>query len=253
MSLKRERGILGVKIKTLEKIKEKKEFSQLPDSLIERAVQIAKGDVKEARAILRKYFGVFLTNKLLSGKLSPEEILKKHLSTKNRDYGELYRKLIVGEKTVVDLGAGVNGFSYNFMPRNTVYVAIEATGQFVKMMNNYFRDRGYEKAHVFHRDLYDLGFIIKILKGLEEKKPRVVFMFNILDALEFFKRDYSKKLIAEVSENCEKLVLSFPTKSLSGKTTFKVSRGWLKGYIEENFGICEEFSLNGERFLIIKK
>ena len=68
-------------MKPNEKVKQKREFSQLPDSIIERALKKSDGDVKEARSILRKYFGVFLTNKVL--KMSGEELLKIHFSKRN--------------------------------------------------------------------------------------------------------------------------------------------------------------------------
>ena len=65
------------------KIKEKKEFSELPDSLVEKVLaRVASTDdkskIKEVRKVLRKVFTAFLTDKLIRGKLEGEEILKKH-------------------------------------------------------------------------------------------------------------------------------------------------------------------------------
>ena len=234
-------------------IKKKKEFSQLPDSVVARAGEKSGWDVKKARAILRKYFGVFLSNKILGGKLDAEEVLKKHLSTRNRDYVKLYKRIFEGNKirSVVDLGCGVNGFSYGFMPNSVNYAGIEAAGQLVGQMNNYFKDKGFEDAQAVQGDLFDLCFVLKILK--KQKKPRVVFMFQIVDALEFFKKDFSKKFLLEISRECEKIVLSFSLKSLSGKTRFKVSRGWLLDFLRKEFEIVDEFEIGDERFLVLKK
>ena len=44
--------------------------------------------------------------------------------------------LIDGEK-IFDLGAGINGFSYNYFPKGVYYVGIEAMGQLVDLMNYY--------------------------------------------------------------------------------------------------------------------
>jgi hypothetical protein len=78
-------------------------------------------------------------------------------------------------------------------------------------------------------------------------------MFNIVDALEFFERNFSFDFIKQISENSEKIVLSFPTQSLSGKSAFKVKRYWITNFIEENFKILDDFESNGERFIVFKK
>ena len=128
--------------KLISEIKKKREFSELPDSIIERAAEMAKGDVKESRALLRKYFGVFLTNKVLKGRGSCDELLKAYMSSRKRDYPEFYKEIfseIGNVGFVVDLGAGMNGFSYGYLNDEVGevdYVAAEAAGQEVKHMNN---------------------------------------------------------------------------------------------------------------------
>jgi hypothetical protein len=229
------------------KVKAKKEFNELPDSVVERALNRAGGDVKKARALLRKYFGAFLVNKVL--RAEGEEVLKSHISTRKRNYEELYRQVVDNEKSVVDLGCGVNGFSYGFFSGQVNYVGVEAVGQLVEKMNNYFEKNNFN-AHAVHADVFDLGEVEEILK--KQEKPCVVFMFQLIDALEFFKRDFSKELIMLAMSYCDKIVLSWALKSLSGKKNFKVSRGWLIRFIKENFEIADEFVMRGEKFLIIK-
>ena len=231
----------------IEKVKQKKEFSWLPDSVVERAVNL-KGDVKGARALLRKYFGVFLTNKLVKGKLSYNEILKKHLSTKERDYEILYRRILGDEKVVVDLGAGVNGLSIGLIGKK--YIAIEAMKFYVELMNKFFKEEKI-KGRAIWMDLFDLKKVVGIIK--KEKEKKVVFMFQIVSALEIFEKDFSKKFILEISKNCEKIVLSFPLKSLSGKRRFNVSRRWLLDFIEDNFKIEDDFKIGDERFVVFGK
>jgi len=237
----------------IEEIKNKKQFSELPDFVVERALEKSGGDVKEARALLRKYFGVFLVNKVFKG--VDEKILQSHISSKDRCYDFLYKKIfetVDAVGSVVDLGAGVNGFSYGFFPEDIVYVGVEAVGQLVRITNNYFKDRGFEKAHVFHKDLFDLNFVLDILQKLEKDKPRVVFMFQVFDALEFFERDFSKKLLLEISRESEFIVLSFALKSLSGKKKFDVNRRRLLDFLEKNFEILNNLQTRNEKFLILK-
>jgi len=238
----------------IQKIKEKKEFSQIPDSVVLRVLSKdknldEKSRIKNVRAILRKFFTAFLTNKILKGKLSDEEVLKKHISTKNRDYKELYKRILKEEASVIDLGAGVNGFSYKYLGKRE-YVGVEGVGQLVKLMQEYFNENKFN-AQAVHADLFDTEKVLKIIK--ETKKPRIVFMFNIIDALEFLERDFSKEFILKISEECERVVLSFPTQSLSGKTRFKARRYWILNFIEEKFEILDEFETGGERFVVFKR
>ena len=57
---------------------------------------------------------------------------------------------------------------------------------------------------------------------------------------------------AEIMKECEILILSFPTWSLSGKSKFKVSRDWLWRFVEEEFQLLDQFSIQREKFLILK-
>ena len=128
----------------IKEVKKKKEFSDLPDSVVVRALKESGEDVKDARKLLRKYFGVFLTNRVLKG---GGKKLDVHLSSKKRNYEKFYEKIFEAIddkrfeiKSVVDLGCGVNGFSYEFLPRGISYVGIEAAGQLVDQMNTYFKE-----------------------------------------------------------------------------------------------------------------
>ncbi len=240
----------------LDKVKQKREFSKLPDSIVRKALEKSSGDVKDARALLRKYFGVFLTNKVLRGKLSGEEILKAHISSKKRDYGDFYGRIFEGVediKSIIDLGAGVNGFSYNSLQEvvgEVDYLAVEASGQLVSQINDYFEKEGLKGSAVCE-DLSDIEGVLKILK--EQKKPRVVFMFQIIDALENLEKDFSKDFILEVSKGCEKIVLTLPLVSLGGRKKFEVSRKWLADFLEKNFLIEKDFEMFGERVICFRK
>lgn len=234
-------------IEIIKKIKEKKQFSQLPDSIVEKSMHQVAGDVKKSRALLRKYFGVFLTNKVLKPKFLDERILNSHISTKNRDYELVYSRIFGKESTIIDLGCGVNGFSYNFLPNNIKYIGIEAVGQLVELMNLYFKEKKFN-AQAVHMDLFDIEGVIGILKT--QKKPRTVLLFNVIDALEVFERDFSKVFLKKIAGECEKIVVSFPVQSLSGKTKFKAKRAWILSFIEQEFKTMDDFLVSGERFLV---
>jgi len=235
------------------KVQEKKEFKELPESLIEKVLllkEIVKlqdeEKIKQARALLRKYFTVFLSNKITKGKLGSEELLKRHISSKNRDYAGLYKRIIGNEKTIIDLGAGLNGLSIGGIGKK--YVAVEATRVLVEIMNNYFKQNKIP-AEATWEDLFNLNKILEIVKNTE--KPRAIWVFNIIDALEYLERDYSKKLLLELKNQAEKIIISWPTQSLQKQKKFKAKRFWILNFLEENFNILDEFEANGEKFIVL--
>jgi hypothetical protein len=255
-------------------VMKKKEFSQLPESIVNRVLALKdvakkideKEKVKEARKILRKLFSAFLTNKLLKGKLSnndADELLKKHLSTKYRDYESIYEKVLVGdEKIIIDLGAGVNGLSFKFLNsrnKNLKYLAVEAVGQLVFLMKDYFEQNKTSfggRADAIQGDLLDLDGIIDVVKNFGEgEKRKTIFLFSVIDALEDLERNYSQKLILALFNRggIDRIVLSFPVASLAKRKTFVAKRDWILYFISNNFSVLKDFSENGERFLVFEK
>jgi tRNA G37 N-methylase Trm5 len=248
----------------IQKIREKKEFSYLPVSIVERVLNLKEVErekgilkIKKSREILRKYYTVFLSNKLMKGKISDDEILKKHFSSKNRNYKEIYSRIITGsEMVIIDLGAGVNGFSFKYIKernKNVKYIGIEALLPFVELMNKYFKKNKLNGEAICF-DLFDLEEVRERIKNSAE--PRTILLFNVIDALESFEWNYSKKLLLEIKKEMgdeDRIVISFPTKSLSGKTRFKAKREWILDFLRENFVLISDFEMNDERFVAVKR
>lgn len=246
----------------IKKVKEKKQFSFLPDSIVEKSLEISKKDVKESRALLRKYFGVFLTNKIVKPKelLDYQAILKSHKSSSKRDYEKLYQKIFSNKtdfQSIIDLGCGVNGFSIKILNQfiEANYIGIEASGQIVNLTNLFFDKLCKDNdAKAVHLDLFEINEIKKIIA--QSKNPRAIFMFQVIDALEFLKKDFSKELIKEISKETSSedlFVISFSTKSLSGKKSFDAKRKWLTEFLKKNFKIENDFEMFSERFLVLAK
>ena len=87
-----------------------------------------------------------------------------------------------GEKTVFDLGAGINGFSYGYFSKlgyNVSYTGVEAVGQLVNLTNYYFKAKKIEREftstvnHTFRTPLTRIGWISKELekRGYEVMVP----------------------------------------------------------------------------------
>ena len=253
------------KIELIRKIIQKKEFSELPrkDVLLafenfDKEMYSDEEKIKLTRNLLRKVFSSFTSKKILLPKDKPEEwFLKKHLSTKERlhYYEEIYLKILKGmnrKLSIIDLGAGINGLSYNYFKKigfDVKYVAIEAIGQFVNLMDSYFK-KGKLKGKAIHLSLFELEKLKKII--IKTKKPRVAFLLKTIDSIEMLERNYSKKLIFEISPLCDRFVISFSTKSMIKRKKFKAKRNWIINFITENFEVLNIFEFGGEKYFIFK-
>ena len=249
----------------ISKIREKREFSQLPEIDIELAYQqfekreaTEEEKIKLTKELLRKLFSAFVSKKLLSLKdKKPEWILRKHISTEERlpYYLEIYKRIFAGLKkaSVIDLGAGINGFSFPFFKENRLkieYIAIESVNQLNELVNFYFK-KNKIAGEAIHLSLLDKENVLKLIKGME--KPKIVFMFKVIDALEDLKRDYSKELILDIIPLVDKMVVSFATKSLGNRQSFGARRSWILNFIKDNFEMLDEFEIGGERYVVFKK
>jgi hypothetical protein len=267
----------------LEEIRKKREFSQLPERDIELAYkQFEKRQASEeekiklTKELLRKLFSAFVSKKLLSLKeKEPEWILRKHISTKERlpYYEQIYKRILNENKkasiidlvredltssnanrlSVVDLGAGINGFSYKFFKKIGIdanYIGIESVGQLADLTNFYFK-KNKLKANAVHLSLFEKDKVLKLIK--KERKPKVVFLFKVIDALEDLKRDYSKELLFDITPLADKVVVSFATKSLGNRQAFKVKRNWILDFIKDNFNILDDFEIGGEHYVVFEK
>ena len=254
------------KTELINKIIQKKEFSQLPKKDVELAFEkfdkknyLDEEKIKFTRDLLRKVFSAFTSQKILSLKnKEPEWILKKHLSTRERlsYYEEVYSRILKNmdkKNNVFDLGAGVNGFSYDSFKKlkySVNYVAIEAMGQLVELMNNYFI-KSKLKANAVHLSLFELEKIKKIIGDVKGQK--IVFLFKTIDSLEMLEKNYSKKLLFEITPLVDRVVISFATRSLIARKKFKVQRNWIINFIKNNFKILDDFEFGSERYVVFRK
>jgi hypothetical protein len=248
-----------------ERIVSKREFSKLPEEDIwlvykkfERRQCSEEEKIRLTRDLLRKVYSAFTSGKLLNIKDKDEDwFLRKHLSTRERrgSYKELYEKLLsdLGSNncSVIDLGSGINGFSYKLFPKKLEinYIGVEAVGQFVDLMNFYLKKEKLN-AKAIHESLFNLKKIKELIESC--KKPRIIFLFKVIDSLEMVERDYSKRLLEEITPLCEKVVVSFATRSMIKQDKFRANRKWIIDFIKENFELLEDFEMGNERYLIFK-
>jgi len=241
----------------------KKEFSKIPEGDIwlayekfQRRQCSEEEKIRLTKDLLRKVYSAFISGKLLNIKDKDEGwILRKHLSTRERlyFYTELYAKLFAGLKecSLIDLGCGINGFSYKFFPKNKKinYLGVEGVGQLVDLMNFYF-EKNRLNARAVHESLFNLKKTKELIESC--KKPRIVFLFKVIDSLEMIEGDYSKIILKEITPLCDKVILSFATRSMIRQDKFKVNRKWIMDFIKENFELLEDFEVGNERYIVFR-
>jgi hypothetical protein len=239
-------------------VKKKREFKKLPNSLIESFLKKNNLEIKDTRAELRKYFGVFLTNKVLKG--LDESVLSNHISSKDRDYDDFYKKIFKGIRdtySVIDLGCGVSGFSYPYLNNKFEginYLGIEAAGQLVENMNKYFLNKGFENAEVRCMNLLEQEDVFNLIK--ESSSPRVILMLQVIDAMENLSKNLSKEFLIELKDTLgtkDLIIISMPMKSISGKKRFEADRAWLRNFLNDEFNLIDEFIVGNERIFRIRK
>ena len=85
----------------------------------------------------------------------------------------------------------------------------------------------------------------------ELPKVDVVFLFRVLESLEFFRKNVSKEIIQKLK--CRYIVVSFDKKSLSGKEIKKKGRIWFRRILSELNFDYKVFDYEDEIFFVIKK
>ena len=212
--------------------------------------------IKEVRAKLRRSYGLFRVEKEskdlkeLFKKKDYQKVLETHSSTKERFpfYNQLYKKIfkVTGKpKTILDLGAGLNPLSYEFMKTRSEYYAYDLSKEEVKVLNQFFKDKNINgKAGIL--DLLETNKVKKL------PKADIAFLFKMTDVLDKGKgHKTSEKIITAIPAKF--IVVSFPTLTMSGKPMNHPRRGWIElmcKRLEYKFQVLE---FSNEIFYVVKK
>jgi len=178
-----------------------------------------------------------------------DKILSTSVSSKERlkDYEKLYKKifLIAGKPNkIIDLGCGLNPVSFPYMGVNKLsYYAYDINKEDCDFLNKYFKSmKQFSKLNgkAFVVDLRDI-----------KKLPRadVCFMFKFLDVIEEKGHKLSEEIIKKI--NCKYIVVSFPTKTVSGRKMKHAYRGWIERMLNRIKLKFEKILLDNEVFYII--
>lgn len=196
----------------IQKVKDKRELRDLDENFLKNIIG-KYTDFKAIRRDLRKVYGMFKGVKY----------------TRDSKVYDLIFEKTGKPKSVLDLGCGYAPLHFPF--KDIKYHYSDIGGEYIK----------------------NGGFIFDLIHDDYDELPKVdvVFLFRVLESLEFFKRNISKEVISKLK--CKYVVVSFDKKSLSGKGIKKKGRVWFRRILNELDLKYEVFDYGNEIFFVIKK
>ncbi len=224
----------------IKKIKQKPELSSISDEVIKEALapyekkhnisiknlkeKEQKIIIKEIRAKLRKLAGQYQksTKKRIAFLKQDKikELLKTHSSTAERinfypKLKALLRKLKIN--SILDLACGLNPLALS--NKKTTYYAADINESELSIIGQYFI-KNKIKGKTFSLDLRHTEKISKL------PKTDITFLFKVLDIIEEKGHKIAGEIISKIKS--EYILISFPTKKLSGKPMQNQRRHWLE-------------------------
>ncbi|MEK6939508.1 MAG: hypothetical protein AABX31_02160 [Nanoarchaeota archaeon] len=197
--------------------------------------------VKNVRAQLRRVYGLFrddvkerkrLVEELLVSSKQQRafllhKILSTHSSTQERlpSYEELYQKIfsITGKpKTILDLGCGINPFSFSFMKlKECAYYAYDLNQEEIASLNQYFQQLHKENPSVTGKA------IVADINKITFPKADICFLLKMTDVIDKGKgHKRTEELLNKIP--AKYVVVSFATKTMSGKEMTAPRRSWME-------------------------
>lgn len=203
--------------------------------------------VKEIRSLLRNRIGMFsASQKNRSRLIESNEInalLKTHSSTKERIniYPWLKEKILsLNPSSILDLACGLNPLA--IADKKSFYYASDINRQDISIVKEYFR-KNKILGKVF---IYDIKKIDSTIP-----KADLTLILKTLDILRKSSYLIAKKIISTIKS--KNIIVSFSTRTLSGKIMKHSQREWFEKILkEENLEYYTEEKEN-EIFYFIKK
>ncbi len=240
------------------RVKQKAELSGIAGSVVNNVLKkyiqrfpnySDKMIIKLVRAELRILTGRFQPSSKKRSKFLEnndwELILQTHASTKERletDAYKLIKKLISKNKirSIIDLGAGLNPIA--LATSKLTYTAIDIKQDELEIIDKYFKEKNIKGKTIVSDLRYDLP-----------KLPTsdLALAFKLFDVLETKGHKLAEKII--ISLPAKYILVSFPTKTLSGRPMNHPQRGWIEQLFNRLDYEFEFFQTKNEIFYLAKK
>jgi len=222
--------------------------------------------IKTIRSKLRRIYGLFRDDpgerkKLVEGLLTTvptkksaaiEQILSTHSSTQERLplYGKLYAKVfaITGKpKAILDLGCGINPFSFPFMKlKECNYHAYDINEEEMYSLNQYF--------NLLHKENHSFTGKATVADISKKNYPKadLCFLLKMTDVIDKGKgHKRTEELLTRIP--AEYVVVSFATKTMSGKVMTAPRRSWMEWLCKRLGWEYTILEFENEIFYVVKK
>jgi len=245
-------------------IKNKKELSGLDNYIVEKALNkvvrgndfnlenLRKKEIKEIVKLTRKEL------RLLSGSFRKHSrhgmvnltdiagLLSLHSSTRERlsFYTELKNRVNnLNIKSILDLGCGLNPIA--LADKSVVYYASDINNADLDLVKSFFSENKVKgKTFIFDlRDIWD--------KHKELPSADLCILFKVMDVIEKKGHKLAEKVIQLI--NAKYFLVSFSTKTLSGRPMNHPQRGWIERMLDRLGYPYEMFKSKNEIFYLVKK
>ena len=244
------------------KIKQKPELSGIEDSIVSEHLnnylvkhkinlnnllpKHIKLIITDVRKILREKVGMFEAStkdrEALLEEGDIESLLKTHLSTKERvnfytQLREIIKKMKV--KSILDLGCGINPIA--LAEKGVKYYASDVNSKDLDVVKEYFKENDID-GKVFVCDLNKID-------DFEFPKTDLTLVLKVFDILS--KSDYktARNVMEKISS--PHIIVSFSTKTLSGKPMKDQRRAWFERLLDSLLYKYEIVKSENEIFYII--
>ncbi|MBX4211895.1 hypothetical protein KW787_00355 [Candidatus Pacearchaeota archaeon] len=208
------------------KIKEKKELSGLSSKIVEeelnketKNIDLASLSEKEIKVIIKS---VRNSLRKLTGRFQytskKENILDAHASTKERKEDYPFLKSMLKDlnvQSILDLGCGLNPLA--LAEPSLEYYAVDIKEDELKIIHDYFKLNNIKGRAFF----YDV-------RKIKDDLPRtdITLILKLFDVLESKGHKLAEKIINHI--HSKHILISFSTKTLSGKPMNHPQRGWIE-------------------------
>lgn len=205
-----------------------KKMNLSSEKIIKMSEKERKLIVKEIRMNLRLLHGRFNHSGKKRSKLVEEEnyqgLLMTHTSTKERlDYYEDIKRLIssLDITSILDLGCGLNPIALS--DKKYSYYYLDINEEELSIVDDYFKKNNFKGNSI----------VSDIRKVNVERLPHadLCIIFKVLDILKNDKYNVTRNIFKNIS--CKYFLVSFATKTLSGKKMNNKNRFWFESIIKE--------------------
>lgn len=236
----------------ISEIKQKPEFQDLPDSFIKKILQnylnkhnLSTPKNKKSRKLLIKIIRSELrtsAGQYVEKTRNHKDTLNYHRSTSERlnEYDYIKSKIEkIGAQSILDLGCGLNPIA--IAKKGIKYYAYDIKSEYLDRIKSYFAENGLT-GEVYHEDITQINYF---------PKSDLCLMLKLLDILGKNKKEISRKLIGKIDSKY--FIISFATKTLSGKEMNRPYRRWFENLLKELKFEYEIHRTSNELFYILKK